>query len=265
MQENTVRGPCGLCREHADLKRSHVMPAWAYRKVRGDDHRGNPNPVRVSGGKAATTSQQLWRHFLCSSCEALFSRAEGYAATLARTTEDSFPLLSHLDGAPHVVTGNLSTVVVNTLKSDILAYFALSILWRADVMEGWVSLGPYKEPLRRFLLGQDPFPRNVHVTLNAITRAARSLNLDRMFTSPLTARSGQCRVHMFVVCGMEFLAWIGGTQPPDIERFCLACSMSPEVIRTSTEQSPSSIALLRLAADVVNPHAKRRVSPRSAG
>ena len=60
-----------------------------------------------------------------------------------------------------------------------LAYFAASILWRGSAHQ-WrfgkqlltrISLGPYEEELRQYLLGQTQFPRNAVLAVDVIADA----------------------------------------------------------------------------------------------
>ena len=63
------------------------------------------------------------------------------------------------------------------IDSGKLAYFALSVMWRASVhrwlmpdgMTTSIDLGAYQEPIRRFLLGESEFPAHVVVAVTACT------------------------------------------------------------------------------------------------
>jgi hypothetical protein len=84
---------------------------------------------------------------LCDNCEAVFQRVEHYFA------KHWF----QLDPLPDSV----DSIYVERAGFDFEPYFRfhLSILWRASVardpMFTAVKLGPFEEPLRRFLLGTD--------------------------------------------------------------------------------------------------------------
>jgi hypothetical protein len=180
-----------------------------------------------------------------------FGKRERYVARLARKSEQDFPLEREVKAKGDLDPAEILSVAVDSLRRDDVAYFALSLLWRADVMVGWIKLGPYCEPIQEFLLGRAPFPQNTHVTMLVLGRHDDAVDLDRVFTSPVTRRSGACRVHMFSLCGMEFHTWIGAEMPPDVDKLCLHCSATPTVLYSTSAFSPSSQALLSAVGQAV--------------
>src|SRR5208282_3621628 len=65
-----------------------------------------------------------------------------------------------------------------------LIYFGMSVFWRAAAHE-WnvlgkdykISLGPYEEPIRRYLLGETAFPGKVTLSVRVSDGEDRFLNL----------------------------------------------------------------------------------------
>lgn len=160
-------GICKLCLEDKDLQNSHLMPRALYVKSRGPGKKGNQDPfvVTVEGGKQS--SFQTKDYVLCRECEQRFSKnGEDYVMRIVTDREGRFPFLEMLNNAPTRTIGKdwIHYTVTDTpdIDRDKLAYFALSVLWRASV-HIWeqesgkpvsIDLGKkYNEQVRRYLLG----------------------------------------------------------------------------------------------------------------
>lgn len=170
---------CKLCQQPRDLRRSHYLPAFLYRLTRLPGA-GNPNPVVMTPKVTLPTSKQMQAYLLCADCERRFS--EGGEAWAARQVynETNFPLLDRLNAiaplhaSPHLRIFSATDAGIDTAK---LAFFELSLLWRASVHK-WgmidgrttsVSLGAYEEPIRRFLVDETGFPADVVVIVTICT------------------------------------------------------------------------------------------------
>src|SRR5580704_8172965 len=170
MARKKQRGPCALCLQDRELRRSHLLGRAIY--VLNRD--GNVDPVMMTPQLIAPTPRQLWRHLLCGDCEQRFSRhGESLIMRLVqRKTE--FALLDRLNVAmpfqeePALSAYSGSAIGVDT---EQLAYYCLSVLWRSGVRQ-WrtlkeqmtgVSLGMFEEPIRKYLAGEAVFPANVAV------------------------------------------------------------------------------------------------------
>jgi len=172
-------GICKLCLRNEELQRSHFLPAFLYR-LSLDRRAGNPNPVVMTRSVAVSTSKQMRYYLLCPNCESRFSEhGEKWIARQVYNGRD-FPLLDRLNVAlplhatPHLQIFSGTDAGIDTSK---LAYFALSLLWRASVHK-WamingkttsVDLGIYEEPIRRFLVGETSFPSDAVVVATACT------------------------------------------------------------------------------------------------
>jgi len=117
-----------------------------------------------------SASNHVKDYLLCLDCEKKFGEAENYALPLIRQRDTSFPLLEKLKaGIPLGQTQNGSLVysgAVAAIDVDNLAYFALSMFWRASV-HVWKTLNgqpismplrSYEEPIRKYLNGETGFP-----------------------------------------------------------------------------------------------------------
>src|SRR2546422_1762110 len=133
-----VIGTCNLCLAmNVELIDSHVMPKFLYRKLRlreEDLPAGvkDRNPVFVAKGKARTTSEQMHEHMLCRTCEDRFGRNENYISGLVYQPSGSAPVFDKLGPRTVVNCGDVGAVAdLGTLAADELAYFGMSMLWRA--------------------------------------------------------------------------------------------------------------------------------------
>jgi hypothetical protein len=170
---NKVRsmvGTCKLCREEGkELRNSHLLPKGLY-----------PEEAVIMTPKIALiTDKQITAPLLCDDCEQRFNKY-GERWVLGQVNNPKgFPLLERLKLAIPVHTSrqfqfHAFSCAQTGIDSDRLAYFVLSVLWRASV-KAWsllgqttqVALGPYEEAVRRYLVGQTGFPADtvVHVTV----------------------------------------------------------------------------------------------------
>jgi hypothetical protein len=109
---------------------------------------------------------------------------------------------------------------------DQLIYFAVSVFWRAGARK-WdaldhstqISLGPYQEQLRKFLLGQEPFPDRAALLVNVTTNVTPQLSA----TFPYSDRANGVRQHRFSLPGMAFWLHLGRIQEP-LRYLCAAHS-----------------------------------------
>jgi len=225
-------GTCKLCLQPKLLHRSHFLPAFLYRLSR-QQGAGNPNPVVMTSILAVPTSKQLQHYLLCHKCERRFSEhGESWIARQVYNGRD-FPLLDRLnvaipfDATPHLQIFSGADVGIDTAK---LAYFALSMVWRAsahrwqmpDGMATSIELGAHQEPIRRFLLGESEFPTHVVVVVTACTDWVSQSTVfppSAVPENPLTVFSSLVR-------GIGFRVLVGNNLPPEIRETC--CFASPK-------------------------------------
>jgi hypothetical protein len=212
-------GTCKLCQLSKDLQESHLMPRSLYKKIRSKG-RGNNDPTVVTPGrKPKTTSHQYQDYLLCWDCEQKFNlNGEDYVMRLAQT-RGKLPLLDMLEQIPNL------TATINHLKAytgaqvpdldrDKLAYFALSVFWRASVHtwegpEGGtvrIELGPkYNEEVRKYLMGETELPKLAYLKVNVCADAVHR----HVFFAPCPALKGYKNVFTFMACGIDFVFGIG--------------------------------------------------------
>jgi hypothetical protein len=100
---------------------------------------GKEHPVVMTPKLVKATPRQLWAHLLCEPCEQLLNdRGEKPVLALLNGPSDNFPLLNRMDIAlplkvePTVITYSGEAMGIDT---DPLAFYALSVLWKASVHE----------------------------------------------------------------------------------------------------------------------------------
>lgn len=166
---------CKLCKQDKELRDSHYIPAAVYAELR-DETDTNPNPVMMDGTISLVTSRQITGYFLCGDCEQRFSKfGETWVLGNMWKRTSGFPLQDLLSSIePVYATDSFAQYKTNNIPEidmDALVYFALSIFWRGSAIV-WrsaggplfpgIDLGPFEEPVRRFLLGGE-FPKDIVV------------------------------------------------------------------------------------------------------
>jgi hypothetical protein len=161
-----VRGKCKLCLKEKDLQDSHLLPRTLYRMARGVGAKGNQDPFVVTRQASKQSSHQMKDYLLCRDCEQLFSRiGEAYVMRLVTKQKGDIPLLETLNAVRPTVAGSewraYSLADTPAIDRAKIAYFALSVFWRASV-HTWVQangerthveLGTkYNDEIRRYLL-----------------------------------------------------------------------------------------------------------------
>lgn len=171
-------GVCKLCLQTRVLQDSHMMPKALYRLSRWEGM-PNPNPMVLSERGRIQTSKQIKDYVLCHDCEQRFSQnGENYALGQVHL-KGRFPLLQTLQSSKQRTSGGFTfhyDVLTLGVKKEKLAYFALSVFWRAsahiwhrDKTIPVIQLGKHEEQIRTYLSGISPFPTSVALMLYVCT------------------------------------------------------------------------------------------------
>lgn len=170
MAKKDVVGTCRLCKRRRVLCKSHYLGRALHRLAFTN---GRPGIVMTPNVTLAS-ARQLWAHLLCKECEGRLNRLGETPTFRWMDNGKSFRLLERMNLALEVkrergaVTFSGAAMGVDTER---LAFFALAVLWKGSVHK-WltierqttsVDLGSFQEPIRKFLLGQGPFPPDVYV------------------------------------------------------------------------------------------------------
>lgn len=129
---------------------------------------------------------------------------------------------------------------ITEIEVEKLAYFAASILWRGSAHQ-WrfgkqlltrISLGPYEEELRQYLLGQAQFPRNAVLAVDVIADAI----LRRGVIPPFGGkREGGIWSYALPFFGIVLTMVIGNTMSKSLRKHCTYPSERPFITRGMTK------------------------------
>jgi hypothetical protein len=228
------------------------MPKSLYKQSRRPGN-ANPNPLLLTETRHVQTSEQITDYVFCEECERrLNDNGERYTMSQVAKENGTFPLLETLMKATPIQLGE--DEIAFTAKStpdinrDALAYYALSIFWRASVhnwerdrQEPRINLGPYNETIRRFLMGETPFPDNISL-LMVVCNDPESQNV---FYTPSLGMKQLERTYSFQTRGLNFLMIVGKKTRADTRKICLV--NGPErliVVRSCKEKLEGGFARL---------------------
>ena len=198
------------------------MPRWGFKRLR-DKNARVAEPVYLHGGIATQRPEQHTEYMLCDTCEQRFRERETYVASLVPGADNRVGVC----GLPRTyIDEDTALLDAGSLDCDAIAYFGLSVVWRAAVAKRTltsVRLGPYEEPFRSYLL--DPgsgFPEHAYVLVATYADGMTpGTLLDRMILMPETVAKGTHRTHRFLLCGLDFHVAVGKTTPPFVRRLSL--------------------------------------------
>src|SRR5437899_11585553 len=141
-----MKGQCKLClRENVDLRRSHFLPAAAYR-ILSDRRFKNPNPIMITDSAALQSSWQQREPLLCNDCEQRFHRnGENWIFSKCLRRDGNFPLRDLLiartaDAGQGGATQVYLAAKIPEIDINALIYFGTSMFWRGSI-HSWNSDG----------------------------------------------------------------------------------------------------------------------------
>jgi hypothetical protein len=165
---------------------------------------------------------------LCKGCEQRLSKeGENWVLANCLKKDGSFPLAEILASRTPDVSSDTNptrvywAVNIPQVNSQALAYFAASMFWRGSI-HPWsqgtvpVKLGPFGEPFRKYLMGQDDFPN--HCALLVAVREGKAI--DRLTHIPVGERREFCHIYKFPMPGLAFSLAVGKNIPAHFRRSC---------------------------------------------
>ena len=208
---------CELCLKEKRLQKSHYIPAALYPKNAKLEFHGRATVTRIV--------RHMKSPLLCFDCEQLLTQ-NGESEVLLRVApklakKGTFPLHEKLRLAlpreDHPELKRYAGYEVG-LDMDKFAYFMLSLVWRGAV-HAWpkpdggfstqLPLNEFTEPIRRYLLGEAPFPPNTSVIVIVCTD-----DLSRkMWIPPTDIWETGCLNFRFHALGVFFRAMMGRNLP----------------------------------------------------
>ena len=220
---------CALCLRPEPIVTSHLLPAGVYRLLR-DNERRNPNPVIVGETTSTQTADQVAAPLLCWDCEEHFNnRGERWVLQNCFRGPGEFKMLDALRAAKPLHPLDEGAVYAGAQIADIdmdsLVYFASSVIWRAAARTWgyWgsreqLSLGPYFEDFRLYLLNPWSFPVSAAVWVNVWPVPVM------LSVLPRTLRGQGYRHHNFSIPGITFHVFVGQRLPLGLLLACAARS-----------------------------------------
>lgn len=172
---------CKLCGDESILQESHLIPKSLYKTITQSFEPYDAAPLWVSNTQKTSfySNKQITKKLLCKKCEDRFNKnGERYILAQCMKSAAAFELKTILDSSiPSVQLYGSSYFHPNDLQSlntNKYLYFIASIAWRVSVID-WqnndISLlynslpSEFMESLKRFLLEESPFPRNIYTTV----------------------------------------------------------------------------------------------------
>lgn len=213
---------CALCLSNTELMVSHFFPQSSFKHIRAKKGmHDSPIHLDVKNGDAFYSDMQITGKLLCSTCEQRFSKFGESIVSKVWATSKGFPLREQLVNASVMYSDADFKIFENESFSkelvDGLFYFAVSLIWRAHVWDrsdarvADVSLGPYKEKFRRFLLEGCKL-ESVHLLANI--NVYRSIN--GMITMPVPQSLMGRKAFVFELLGITFCLCVGGARKSEL-------------------------------------------------
>jgi len=228
-QASRFVGRCKLCLQNRPLCDSHLIPAAIYKLIRSATVTP-ADPLVITQDTTFTSSKQASDYLLCTECEDRFRRSgEDWVIRHCYRMGVGFTLRDLVLAARLLDDGDLaklySTQSNPAINADALAYFALSVFWRASAHRwhflgrDWnaVTLGPYEEGFRKYLLGEGAFPQTAVLWVWVSQYDAPS----RAVTMPSTRREHDLHVHSFDIPGIRFDVFVGKKPSEVLRRVCI--------------------------------------------
>ena len=212
------------------------MPRGMYKRIR-DPSKRNASPVVVTRERTTKTFRQTKAYVLCADCEQRFNLYGEDWMLKKLGAGKRFPLRERLDVAIPMSTGpevKKYSCVKAGIDSEKLGYFALSMLWRGAIHE-WqdplgspipkLDLGDMEEPMRRYLLGDGPFPDGIVV----IVRVCDDSMSRETLINPIPA--GGVDHYEMLTLGVQFEMFVGAAIDPQCRELCCVSSTDKWIFR----------------------------------
>ena len=216
---------CGLCKRPAVLQRSHLLPAWCYRRIIADSD--DLQPVQITKDSAVFSNEQVREYLLCRKCEEKLGKIEDKVKRLTGCKSGKQRIFCKLNFISDT-SGHRHEMHADTAGN--LSYFAASVIWRAHAMGKGCELGPYGEKFRQFLLGEGSFPTDAFLAVMIIQPSESGIDPRGWLTSPSSTRVDGFRIHGFIASGLVFRLFVGQRLPAVIKRWFLGHPESPRCV-----------------------------------
>lgn len=183
----------------------------------------NGNVAKLGGGKAVQHPGQVHEYLLCHECEARMKWGEDYVHGVCYQDDYITAPFMDLVGEVAFEHEGLTMCLPGELDTTRLAYFGLSVIWRASVstvVPECKIASEHEESLRRYLLHETPQPADVTCFVKFHDLPREGTGIGSMFTMPTSTGSD---VSAFLLFGLAYKIEFG--EPGQILRpLCIANS-----------------------------------------
>lgn len=218
-------GICKMCRLNKELARSHLVPRKAHEYCNREGH----NPIVLAGGVLMASDRQMQYPLLCFECEQVLNAGgEDWCVDKLATFEKTFPLYSLVaKGRP--VSADATTIYfvsdVPEVETQKIIHFGLGMFWKAAVhswqagtIEPRIDLGPYTDPIRKYLRHESLIPPHCHLIVNIAPPERAQIELF----APYLAEKKGWHVYYVYVPGLLFMLNVGRKVGDGPKMLCLA-------------------------------------------
>lgn len=239
-------GDCRLCGVHGSIALSHLIPRAVFDIIRSADP-DQRAPIMMTDKLTVMKHGQIKDYLLCQSCEKRFNEnGEKYAVSMMHTPK-GFKLLEILKNSPEksfpIESETAYAGAELGLDMEKLAYFAISVFWRAGVNQ-WpskmtlnpvysIDLGPCLASMREFLMG-GTFPDGIALRITVATDVfSQGYAYFPAITVGIPVRS-----FGFLCCGILFELFISDPMMPPFDRFCsVRARRRPIILRDLSDKT----------------------------
>jgi hypothetical protein len=175
--------------------------------------------VQVADDVAIASGEQDAEYMLCRPCEERIGPSENYLSSIALKEDGTFPALDKTAIVPTPTDAEWKIGDASALNCEVIAYFALSIVWRASVSTRFakISLGPkYDAAFADYLLGRTPFPTSARLVVEFM-QPGDLPRVDRVIVTPEGQRDDGYHIYQFCMFGMWFRLMVGNVLPKNME------------------------------------------------
>jgi len=245
------RGICKLCLYDKELQDSHLIPKGVFKSLRID----GKESISVTAERILKISPQFKAFLLCRDCEERLNiggetwvlkhmarQIPKHQFLLFDMLTDAAVCRSDEDGRTY------AAAQVPEIDTGRLAYFALSMLWRIAIhdwkgVDGYIrrlDLGPYEDPIRRFLVGEGPFPARCFTRVLVWPNKTSVLYATYLIRRNLER---QFRLFSFYIPGITFCLYVGKGVPAELRESCCYSSARKPIL-ASNEAARNAVLLL---------------------
>ena len=195
---------CNLCDADTDLRKSHIIPEFAYKTLYDDKHKFH---VLSNSDKCRKPMEQkgLRERLLCGECEQKLSVKEKYAREAL------------LGGVPIMVRDVDGLIEISDLDYEKFKLFQLSILWRASIAThkifSDVKLGKHEKILRKMVLNDSPGKQMDYPCLILGLNGEQDIHKN-IIDQPRKFKHEGHTIYRFIFCGLLWVFFVSSHRLP---------------------------------------------------